>query len=262
MLHAHEAIAEEASPQPAVAEAVVSAGGPVVTTQLTPATVLALQRSAGNAAVVRILRQADGLPQDVPPAPASGTAEGPQATDGEEVTLAPITIPAQDPIPVEFFAAGPRLEGKTTASYSSTDPAVAPNPPKASRAPGGGIRAQGTVSSTFSSNPDVAMPDIDGRGFTDCQHKNAEKFLANVLGPHEQLHVSAFKTNFDGKWTKPFDLTVKDADDATGQIKVIYDTEFAARKKKADDASHDLDTGGKNNFTWDMDEGCTDKPDK
>ena len=93
------------------------------------------------------------------------------------------------------------------------------------------------------------MPDIDNRGFTDCQHKNAEKFLANVLGPHEQLHVSAFKTNFDGKWSKPFDLTVKDADDATGQMKGIYDTEFASRKQKADDASHDLDTGGKNNFT-------------
>lgn len=50
---------------------------------------------------------------------------------------------------------------------------------------------------------------------------------------------------------------MKDATDATAQIKDIYDAEFASRKKKADDASGDLDAGGKNQFTWDMDEGCS-----
>ena len=101
--------------------------------------------------------------------------------------------------------------------------------------------------------------DLDSHGFTDCQRKNAEKFVKNVLDPHEQAHVKAYKTNFDGKWSKPFDLTVNDTADATAQIKAIYDTEFADRKKKADDASGDLDAGGKNQFTWDMDEGCTEE---
>jgi hypothetical protein len=184
-----------------------------------------------------------------------------EAADAADIKLSPIVIPAQGPIEVEEFANGPKLEGKTHAGYTSTDPAVSPNPPKASKAPNG-IRAQGTVSSTFASNPTVDPYDLDSHGFTDCQRKNADKFIKDTLDPHEQQHVSAFRTNFDGKWSKPFDLTVKDADDATAQIKVIYDTEFAARKKKADDANAALDAGGKNNFVWDMDEGCTDDKDK
>jgi hypothetical protein len=273
MLRVQEVSLEEVVPQSVSAEMEAAAPAPLMRSRLSPTTVLALQRLAGNQAVVQLLRQQDArgaaAGQDVGGAQSAATSSaggdqqgaGAGADDGGDVKLPPITIPAQDPVSVEVYAAGPKLEGKTTASYTSTDPLVAPNPPKASKAPGG-IRAQGTVSSTFSSNPTVDPYDLDGHGFTDCQRKNAEKFIKQTLDPHEQQHVSAFKTNFDGNWSKPFDLTVKDADDATGQIKGIYDTEFAARKKKADDASADLDSGGKNNFVWDMDEGCDgkDKP--
>jgi hypothetical protein len=248
-----EPSSEEAPPQSAAPEALSVVPGsallePIVRGRLTPGSVMALQRSAGNAAVTRLLRQDDE----------AATAQQPAGADAAEVKLDPITIPVQGPIAIEVFGAGPKLEGKTHAAYTSTDPVVTPNPPKASKGPGGGIRAQGTVSSTFASNPTVDPYDLDSHGFTDCQHKNAEKFIKNTLDPHEQAHVNAFKTNFDGRWSSPFDLTVKDAADATTQIKGVYDTEFAARKKKADDASGDLDAGGKNNFVWDMDEGCTD----
>jgi hypothetical protein len=262
---------EEAPPQSATPEAPSALPGaallePVVRGRLTPGSVLALQRSAGNAAVTRLLRQDDESTVATlagADAPAAGTTTAqPDATDGGDVKLDPIVIPAQAPIAVEVFGAGPKLEGKTHAAYTSTDPVITPNPPKASKAPGGGIRAQGTVSSSFSSNPTVDPYDLDSHGFTDCQHKNAEKFIKDILDPHEQAHVSAYKTNFDGKLSKPFDLTVKDAADATAQVAVIYNKEFADRKQKADDASGDLDAGGKNNFVWDMDEGCTDEKDK
>jgi hypothetical protein len=241
-------VSEEAVREPAAAVEKGIAPSPPILSHMTAVPVLALQASAGNAAVVRLLRQEDTT---------GAVTEGPE--EGTEVKLDPITIPAHEPVAVEVYAAGPQLEGKTHANYTSTDAVVTPNPPKASRAPGGKIRAQGTVSSTFSSNPTVDPYDLDSHGFTDCQRKNAEKFIKNVLDPHEQAHVKAYKTNFDGAWSKPFDLTVTDASDATTKIKGIYNDEFDARKKKADDASGDLDAGGKNQFTWDMDEGCTDE---
>jgi hypothetical protein len=243
-----EIASEEAVREPVSAGEKSVAPSPPILSHMTPVPVLALQASAGNAAVVRLLRQED---------PTGAVTEGPE--EGTEVKLDPITIPAHEPVEVEVYANGPQLEGKTHANYTSTDAVVTPDPPKASRAPGGKIRAQGAVSATFSSNPTVDPYDLDSHGFTDCQRKNAEKFVKNTLDPHEQAHVKAYKTNFDGAWSKPFDLIVTDTTDATTQIKKIYNDEFDARKKKADDASNDLDAGGKNHFTWDMDEGCTDQ---
>jgi hypothetical protein len=248
MLGVKDVATEEAVREPVAAGAKSLAPSPRIRSQATAVPVLALQASAGNAAVGRLLRQ-DDLNQAV--------TEGPE--EGTEVKLDPInSIPAHEPVDVEVYANGPQLEGKTHAHYTSTDAVITPDPPKASRAPGGKIRAQGSVSATFSSAPTVDPYDLDSHGFTDCQRKNAEKFIKNTLDPHEQAHVKAYTTNFDGAWSKPFDLIVTDAADAKAQITKIYNDEFAARKKKADDASNDLDAGGKNHFTWDMDEGCTD----
>jgi hypothetical protein len=246
MLGVKDVASEEAVRQPVSGVKESVATSPLILSRRTAVPVLALQASAGNAAVVRLLRHDD---------PTGAVTEGPE--EGADVTLEPISIPAHEPVAVEVFAAGPQLEGKTHAHYTSTDAVVTPNPPKASKAPGGKIRAQGSVSATFSSNPTVDPYDLDSHGFTDCQRKNAEKFIKDVLDPHEQAHVKAYKTNFDGAWSKAFDLTVTGAADATTQIKGIYDAEFDSRKKQADDASGDLDAGGKNQFTWDMDAGCT-----
>ena len=248
MLGLKEVASAETSRERVSVEEKRAAPSPPIRSRLAAVPVLAMQGAAGNAAVLRLLRQEDE------------TKAGPEGGEEEEVKLDSIgTIPAQGPIAVEVFGAGPQLEGKTHANYTSTDAVITPDPPKASKAPGGGIRAQGAVSATFSSAPTIDPYDLDSHGFTDCQRKNAEKFIKNTLDPHEQAHVKAYKTNFDGKWSKPFDIVVKDTADATAQIKAIYDKEFADRKKKADDASGDLDAGGKNQFTWDMDEGCTEE---
>ena len=68
--------------------------------------------------------------------------------------------------------------------------------------------------------------------------------------------MKAFTSNFDGAWKKAFDLKVCGTDDAEAKIQALYDTELEARKAKAEAASDALDAGGKNQFTWDMDEGC------
>ena len=196
------------------------------------------------------------------PAQEGAPAEaGPAGQD--EVSLGSIDLTAREPVEVEVFAAGPRLEGKTTAHFDGSTPTITPNPPKASRAKGcpdcgdeNCIRAQGTTSATFASTPAIELPDLYGYDFTDCQRKNAEKFVKNVLAPHEQLHVKEFTSKFDGAWKKAFDLKVCGTDDATSKIQALYDTELEARKAKATAASDALDANGKNQFTWDMDEGC------
>jgi hypothetical protein len=264
MLQAREAVSEAARPAPArPAVAPIAVAPPLPRARLSPAQVVTLQRSAGNAAVARLLRQADDEDAAIEPAATDEAAGGEHAAAGGEVVLAPIAIPAPQPVEVEVYAPGPNLQGKTNAAYTSTDAVITPNPPRAARTTGcpdcgsdSCIRVRGAVSATFSSNPTVTLPDLDGRGFTDCQLKNAEKFVKDVLAPHEQLHVHAFRTNFDGAWRKAFDLKVCDAGEATDRIKAIYDQEFADRKAKADAASADLDANGKNIFTWDMDDGC------
>ena len=297
MVRAQEFVSERARERPRRASVTaVPTLGPAAP-RLSPATVLLLQRSAGNAAVTALLRrrneegeeeagsscscdegtapenrcascsaaQGSGQTAESSSAPsesAPGTEDASEEGAGE-VSLGNIQLAQREPVEVEVFAAGPTLEGKTTAHFNGSTPILTPNPPKASRAKGcpdcgdeNCIRAQGTTSASFASTPTVELPDLDGYDFTDCQRKNAEKFVKNVLSPHEQLHVKAFTSKFDGAWKKAFDLKVCGTDDASAKIQDLYDTELERRRAKAQAASDDLDTGGKNKFTWDMDEGC------
>jgi len=288
----HEQVSSPASPERAPAQ--MASASPLVATLspalLSPAAVLLLQRSAGNAAVAGLLRRGHAAGDGHGCACDGRTPEEEMcedcrkkrllrhATEGgslqrqempeeeeqeEEVSLGTVSIPAAEPVEVTVFAPGPKLKGETTANYTSDTPTIVPNPPKATKAKGcpdcgdkSCIRARGTYVVTYASNPTVTLPDLDGYGFTDCQRKNAEKFVKNVLSPHEQEHVKAFKTHFDGTKKTPFDLKVCSTEDATAKIKAMYLADFEARRSKAQAVSDALDEGGKNEFTWDMDEGC------
>ena len=215
-----------------------------VTAALDPDRVLALQRTAGNVAVTRLLDPA-----------ADEEAEG---GEGEPVPFpSGMTFHAE---PEEFvaFANGPRLEGKTTAHWDSLGH-FDPDPPTATRAKGCGcancMRVQGSFVVDYASKPTVKLPDIPA-SLNDCQRKNAEKFIRDVLDPHEQEHVKTFKTHFDGTTTRKFDIKACSADDVKSQVDSGYVTELEARKKKAQAESDKLDANGANQFTWDMDEGC------
>lgn len=236
-------VSEQAAP--AVAESVAPAPVPA-RPGLDPARVLALQRSAGNAAVARLLDQ-------------NGAAEGEEeSAEGEPVAFpSGMTFHAE---PEEFvaYAAGPRLVGKTTAHWDSQGH-FDPDPPTATRAKGCGcptcMRVQGSFVVDYASNPTVALPSIPD-SLTECQRKNAEKFIRDVLEPHEQEHVKTFKTHFDGTTTRKFDIKACNAEEVKTKVDAGYVTELEARKKKAQAESDKLDANGANQFTWDMDEGC------
>jgi hypothetical protein len=226
--------------------AISLAHAPVLRGALTADTVVALQRTAGNTAVARLL---DG----------AGTTDD---ADGEGE---PIALPAgmtfhREPEEVVAYAAGPKLEGKTTATFDSQGH-FDPDPPKAKAAKGctctGGtcMQVHGSFVVDYDSKPVVALPDIPD-GLTDCQRKNAQKFIRDVLAPHEQEHVRAFRSNFDGTTKRKFDLKVCSAEELKEKVDGDYVTELEARKQKAMDASNKLDANGANQFTWDMDAGC------
>jgi hypothetical protein len=219
---------------------------------LDPAGVLSLQRNAGNAAVARMLDPSAAGDDGHAEEPGDGTGIG------EEVPFPQgMTFHAE---PEEFvaYAAGPKLEGKTTAHWDSLGH-FDPDPPKATRATGCGcptcMRVQGSFVVEYTSNPTVKLPDVP-QNLTDCQKRNAEKFIRDVLEPHEQQHVSTFKKFFDGKTTRKFDLKACSAEDVKTQLDSGYVAELEARKKVAQAESDKLDANGANQFTWDMDADC------
>jgi hypothetical protein len=270
-VHAAEQLTADPATRPAAA-APASVGLPG--RQLTPGSLLRLQQTIGNAAVGRLLRCAG------PGCACGGTCAAcreeqderllqrqadddaqPEPKEGDPVELPSMTFEAEVEEATDF-AQGPLLHGKTTANFGGSAQTV-PDPPKASRAKGcpdcgddSCIRAQGTLVSTYASNPSVEMPDPDALDLTDCQKKNARKFINGTLTQHEQQHVKAFTSNYDGTTKRPFDIKACSADDVKTKLEAMFDTEQAARKKKAKDASDALDAGGKNQFVWDMDAGC------
>jgi hypothetical protein len=249
--HAEHQVATELAPAAPVAVAAAPAAPAVAPSGLDPAGVLALQRGAGNAAVARLLDpgQADGDPTAEP---GDGEAAG-----AEEVQFPSGMVFHEEPEEFVAYAAGPRLEGKTTAHWDSIGH-FDPDPPKASRDKKG-MRVQGNFVVDYTSNPTVKLPDVPD-SLTDCQKRNAEKFIRDVLDPHEQLHVKTFKQFFDGTTTTPFDIHATGADDVKAQVDKGYVTELAARKTTAQTESDKLDANGANQFTWDMDAGCDKKP--
>jgi hypothetical protein len=236
---------EAVHPPAAVAEAPAVAHAPAWTGALSTDTVIALQRTAGNTAVARLL---DG----------AGEPEDPEHE--EPIALPPGMTFHREPEEVVAYAAGPRLEGKTTATFDSIGH-FDPDPPKAKAAKGctctGGTCMQitGSFVVDYDSKPVVTLPDIPDN-LTDCQRKNAQKFIREVLAPHEQQHVRAFRSNFDGTTKRKFDHKVCSVDELKEKVDADYVTELEARKQKAMDASNKLDANGANQFTWDMDKGC------
>jgi hypothetical protein len=236
--HEQQPVAVVATPPTAAPSALVRDG-------LDTDTVISLQRTAGNALVSRL------LDPDEP-----GDPDAPQ--EGERLPFpAGIELHAE-PEEFEAFAQGPRLEGKTTAHWDGLGH-FEPDPPKATAAKGCDcptcMRVRGTFVVTYDSAPTVKLPDVPS-GLTDCQRTNAEKFIRDVLAPHEQLHVKAFRTHFDGTTKRPFDLKVCSADELKDKLDPGYTAELEARKVKAQAESDKLDANGANQFTWDMDEGC------
>jgi hypothetical protein len=65
----------------------------------------------------------------------------------------------------------------------------------------------GTVDSTFTANPKVELPKVsDFPDLTPCQEKRVQEAIDTKIAPHEQEHVTRFKT-YDGQTSLPFSVT-------------------------------------------------------
>lgn len=77
--------------------------------------------------------------------------------------------------------------------------------------------------------------------------------ITNVLAPHEQQHITAFRT-YNGTTHTPFDLTLCRGE-FEARIQAMHDTAENARRAAAQAASDALDP-----FAFEVDLHCEDRP--
>jgi hypothetical protein len=114
------------------------------------------------------------------------------------------------------------------------------------------VHVSGTLTSTFRVRTTVTLPSVsDFPGLTACQRVRVQNGIDNVLRPHEQQHVDAFRT-YEAVVNTPFDLTVCRTD-FDARIQELHDSIESARPAAAQAASDALDP-----FEFEVDLDCTD----
>jgi hypothetical protein len=114
------------------------------------------------------------------------------------------------------------------------------------------VRVTGRLQSTFRVTTTVTLPSVnDFPDLTACQRRRVQSGITNVLAPHEQQHVRAFRT-YNGVVTTPFDLTICRSD-FDSRIQELHDSVESARRASAQAASDALDP-----FQFDVDLDCED----
>lgn len=150
------------------------------------------------------------------------------------------------------------LEGRTDASFSSsfrtknvrvrrgTDCENCGNPDCR--------HLTGTLVATYSVTTTVTLPRVnDFPDLTRCQRTRVQNAITNILAPHEQQHVAAFR-QYKGMTRRQFDLTLCRSDfDST--IQAMFEAEERVRRAAAQAASDALDP-----FNFDVDLNCEDRP--
>jgi hypothetical protein len=118
------------------------------------------------------------------------------------------------------------------------------------------VRARGDLVVAYAVTTTVTLPRLsDFPDLTPCQQRRVQDAITNVLAPHEQQHVDAFRT-YNGVTQTPFDLTLcRGQFDAT--IRSMFEAQEQARRAAAQAASDALDP-----FNFDVDLNCQDPPDR
>ncbi len=105
------------------------------------------------------------------------------------------------------------------------------------------LRATGTLKVSYHVDVVIEMPEVPG-GLSRCQEDRVRTFLRTVLGPHEQEHARRLRS-YNGTTTRPFSAVGcgKDAVTAAAQDKAqeMHDTEAAQRASDADAHSLAID---------------------
>jgi len=174
----------------------------------------------------------------------------------EDPSPAPLPDVSGDGIEAEVSAYSVTLRGRTDAKFSSSFRTRNVRTTAATGcdncADSDCVHATGTLVSTFRVTTTVTLPSVsDFPDLTACQRQRVRDGINNVLRPHEQEHVTAFRT-YNGTVSTPFDLTLCRSE-FDGQIQALHDSVEAPRQAAAQAASDALDP-----FEFEVDLDCED----
>jgi len=211
--------------------------------------ILFLQRTIGNQAVERMIRNVHspssvvreqiqaklkiGQPNDIYEQEADRVAEQvmrmpePEITHGNSGGIS---------------VGGVTLHGRTTANFSFSfawrDDRCKPAEGCTGCPSAQCIRCTGTIVITYRSAPRVFLPSVP-RGLRPCQRRIVQDAIENILAPHEQEHVAAFRT-YEGEEHIPYDLSGCRAS-MSPAIRHMVNSRESARRAAAQAASDALD---------------------
>jgi hypothetical protein len=188
--------------------------------------------------------------------PIQRMAEGDGADLAENLSPEPLPDVSGEGIEAEVSAYSVTLRGRTDAKFSSSFRTRNVRTTAATGcdncADSDCVHATGTLVSTFRVTTTVTLPSVsDFPDLTACQRQRVRDGINNVLRPHEQEHVTAFRT-YNGTVSTPFDLTLCRSE-FDGQIQALHDSVEAPRQAAAQAASDALDP-----FEFEVDLDCED----
>jgi len=115
------------------------------------------------------------------------------------------------------------------------------------------VHVTGTLVVDYSVTTQVTLPSVSQyRNLTSCQRKRVQDAITNVLTPHEQRHVNAFR-QYNGTTRRRFGFTLC-RNRFNQQIRRMVNIEAQARQRSAQAASDALDP-----FFHEVNLDCKDK---
>jgi hypothetical protein len=213
---------------------------------LRPAEPASAPEQEADAAMELSVDAADATPEEERVGPMDGAPE-------EAVALPEISGSG---IETQSRAHSMTLQGLTEADFSNSFATRRVRTRRASDCEGCAesdcVRVTGTLVSTFRVTTRVTLPSVsDFPDLTACQRRRVRNGITNVLAPHEQQHVVAFRT-YNGTVRTPFDFTLC-RDDFDGRVQELHDSVESARRASAQAASDALDP-----FFFEVDLDCED----
>lgn len=180
------------------------------------AAILALQRTAGNAAVQHALGSGQLYPIAVRGEPAARSAGGGAfsvhgQTDGNF-----------------DGGTGKMVNQRATPSKACTD---CPE--------GQCMHVTGTLVVTYHVDVTVTMPEVP-EGLNPCEEAKARQFINTTLRDHENEHVRRFKT-YNGTKSIPVNINACGESDATSQVQQMHDSDEQKRQSDAQALSDAID---------------------
>ena len=172
----------------------------------------------------------------------------------EDLSPEPLPDVSGEGIEAEVSAYSVTLRGRTDAKFSSSfrTQNVRTTAATGCECEGECVHVTGRLVSTFRVATTVTLPSVsDFPDLTACQRQRVRDGINNVLRPHEQEHVTAFRT-YNGTVSTPFDLTLCRTE-FDGQIQALHDSVEAPRQAAAQAASDALDP-----FEFEVDLDCED----